>query len=125
MAVALLGFFTTMVTAFVGLMFLLNVVLSSSFVQHTHPQPYPMPVVAEAATPDNQPAIGAETASVDQPKLAAVAKATHVKVARAPRRKEDLAGRRQDREYSLALGYAQDGPRQPGALFDVFGTRRF
>ncbi len=128
MAVALLGYFTTMATAFVGLMFLLNAVLSSSLLTHTRQRPYPTPVFAEAVVPDKPPAVSAEAARVEQPKPVVVAKVARVKVARAQKRKEDMrkedmAGRRQD--YSLALGYAQNGPPQPGALFDVYGTRRF
>jgi hypothetical protein len=126
MAVALLGYFTTMVTAFVGLMLLLNSVLSSSFMQHTHPRPYPMPVIAEAAIPDKQPAISSHIASVETPKPAeGEKKSARVKVARDQRLKENLAGRQQDPEYSMALGYAQDDQRQRGALFDMVGTRRF
>jgi len=131
MAVALLGYFTTMVTAFVGLMLLLNTVLSSSLVRHTRPQPYPMPVIAEAVVPDQQPAINQrvirdETANVETSKpVVGEKKRTRVKLARDQRRNEDLAGRQQDRQYSLALGYAQNGQKQPGALFDMFGTRRF
>jgi hypothetical protein len=126
MAVALLGYFTTMVTAFVGLMLLLSSVLSSSFMQHTHPRPYPMPVVAEAIIPDKQPAVSAEAESVEMLKPAAgEKKSARLKFTRDQKRKEDIAGRQQDRQYSLALGYAQENQRQPGALFDVFGTRRF
>jgi hypothetical protein len=126
MAVALLGYFSTMVTAFVGLMLLLNTVLSSSLLQHTRPRPYPTPLFAEAIIPNrqaaiSQPVIRAETASVETGEK----KRTRVKLARDQRRNEDLAGRQQDRQYSLALGYAQNGQKQPGALFDMFGTRRF
>jgi hypothetical protein len=131
MAVALLGYFSTMVTAFVGLMLLLNTVLSSSLLQHTRPRPYPTPLFAEAVVPDQQPAINQrvirdETANVETPKpVVGEKKSTRVKIARDQRRNEDLAGRQQDRQYSLALGYAPNGQKQPGALFDMFGTRRF
>lgn len=136
MASVLVGYFTTMITAFFGLMFLLNSVLSSSFLQQTRQRPHPTPVFAEAVIPDTKPAIGAETARVETPKpvvaetkpVVAETKSARVKIARDQRRKEDLAGRQQDRQYSgysMALGYAQDNQRQSGGLFDMFGTRRF
>lgn len=173
MAVALLGYFTTMVTAFVGFMFLLSSILSSSFVQQAHlRRPYPTPAVIAAATvpEERQPAMSAqelaraETAkqadedaakettkqSVKEAANPATAeKSKRAKLAaRSQRRKQDFASRQQDRdyarqqerEYSMALGYAQDGQRQYGGgpfgggqfgggqfggMFGQFGTRRF
>ena len=176
MAVALLGYFTAMVTAFFGFMFLLSSVLSSSFVQQAHlRRPYPMPsVVATATIPEErqQPAISAEqlartemakqaderaakataqetkSAAADQETKAAAEKSKRAKIAaRSQKRKQDFAGRQQDRdysrdrEYSMALGYAQDGQRQygggpfgvgqqfgggqSGGMFGQFGARRF
>ena len=168
MAVALLGYFTAMVTAFFGFMFLLSSVLSSSFVQQAHMRrPYPTPaVVATATVPDERPpAISAEQlaraemarqskeeaaakeaakeTTKDTTKAAAAETSKRAKVAaRSQRRRQDFAGRQQDRdyprqqgrEYSMALGYAQDGQRQYGGgqfgggfggMFGQFGTRRF
>ena len=182
MAVALLGYFTAMVTAFFGFMFLLSSVLSSSFVQQVHlRRPYPTPaVVATATVPDErdathrQPAITAEQlaraemarqahedatakqgvkeaakeTAKETTKEAAAEKSKRTKVAaRSQRRKQELAGwqqerdyPRQGREYSMALGYAQDGQRpygggpfgggqfgggQSGGMFGQFGTRHF
>jgi hypothetical protein len=129
MIVALLGYFSTMVAALVGLMFLLNSVLSSSFIGHAHRQSYPMPTMADAAIPDEKPAANVALTGVETPNPAAVEKkSAGIKVARNQRRnvarKEDLAGRQQDQEYSLALGYAESDRRQAGG-FDLFGPRRF
>lgn len=165
MAVALLGYFTAMMTAFVGFMFLLSSVLSSSFVQQVHlRRPYPMPaVVATATIPDErqQPAISAQqmaraemakqadedaatketTKEAAKPAVAEKSKRARL-AARSQRRRQDFAGRQQDRdysrqqdrEYSMALGYAQDGQRSYGGgqfgggfggMFGQFGTRRF
>ncbi len=134
MAVALLGYFTTMVTAFVGFMVLLNTVLSSGLVQQAHPRrPYPMPAIAEAVVPDKPPASSTQTARVEAPKEApkpvVAAKTKHVKVAaRDQRRKQDFAERQQDnRDYVMGMRYAQGGTWQPdgNGLFGQFGTGRF
>jgi hypothetical protein len=131
MIVALLGYFSTMIAALVGLMFLLNSVLSSSFIEHAHRQPYPMPAMADAAIPDEKPAASVALTGVETRNPAvAEKKSAGMKVARNQRRKEDLvrkealAGRQQDREYSLALGYAEGDQRQAGG-FTLFGPRRF
>jgi hypothetical protein len=160
MVVALLGYFGTMVAALAALMLLLNVVLSSSLMPKTRPQPYPVPVIgqtvapqqsadAHAAAPDPQlgrwgPAVihkaadGSDGWRTDDARVATV-KTTAAEKAKHPKwtseqkrqeeekRQEDMAGRTQDQEYSQALGYGRDAPRQPpsGALFDFSTLRRF
>src|ERR1700742_2118894 len=125
MIVALLGYFSTMVAALVGLMFLLNSVLSSSFIEHTHRQSYPVPAMADAAIPEEKPAATVALTGVETRNPAVAEKKSAVmKVARNQRRKEDTAGRQQDRKYSLALGYAEGDQRQAGG-FNPFGPRRF
>jgi hypothetical protein len=146
MAVTLLGYFSTMVATLVAFMIILNNVLSSGMVERAHHKPYPYPVIARAAAADNKQAaatdkkisasgpVMADKAS-ESPQTGAVASARvaitkqpasdrnqHSKLALNQNHKEDVAGRQQD---SLALGYAQETQRQPGALFDLFGPRRF
>jgi hypothetical protein len=144
MAVPLLAYFGTMVSAFVGLMLLLNSFLTSSLMERPRPQPYPRVVIEEAATtaapssvPNNQiPAVeeNAGEANVAANKQASAEKSKSLKVSRVQvrrgatrkedmARREDSAGRRQDHEYSTALGYAQEAQQQPP--FNLFGSGRF
>ena len=142
MAVALLGYFTTMVTALIGFMLLLNGVLSSSYFPEAHRRPHPMPAIAETAVPDRQPARSTQMASTETPKPAAASKSKHVKVAaRDQKRKQGFAARQQDnREYvmgpryaqggqdgqgGMGMRYAQGGAWQPEGMFGQFGTGRF
>jgi len=150
MAVTLLGYFSTMVATLVAFMMILNNVLSSGLVERMHRRPYPYPVIAEAAAPDNKQAVAtdgrtgasgpvtADKANTPSQQMAAVAPARlatakqsapdrnqRLKPALDQNHKEDVAGRQQDHEYSLALGYTQEAERQPGPLFDLFGPRRF
>jgi hypothetical protein len=149
MAVTLLGYFSTMVATLVAFMMILNNVLSSGILERAHHRPYPYPVVAQAAVPDNKQAAAtdkqisasgrliADKASVP-PQTGAVVSARlitakqpasdrneHSKLALNQNHKEDVAGRQQDHEYSLALGYAQEAQPHPGPAFDLFGPRRF
>jgi hypothetical protein len=149
MAVTLLGYFSTMVATLVAFMIILNNVLSSGMMERAHHRPYPYPAIAGAAAADNkQAAATGKQISPSGPVIADKANTASQMVAVAPARlatakqsvpdrnqrsklaldqnhKEDVAGRRQDQEYSLALGYAQETQRQPGPLFDRFGPRRF
>ena len=157
MAAILLGYFTTMVATLVALMVLLNNVLSSGVIERVHHQPYPYPAIAQISVADNkraatdkqtgqsEPVIAdkaADKASVP-PRTAAVApvrlatakqslpdRNQRQKSALNQTHKENAAGRQQDQEYSLALGYAQEPYQEPhqqagGPLFDLFGQRRF
>jgi hypothetical protein len=147
MAITLLGYFSTMVATLVAIMLFLNNVLSSGLVERPHHRLYPYPAVAQAVVPDNkQVAATDRQTSSSGPVIAAKANETSPAVAPAriaankqlepdrsqrqrlavnPRRKEDVAGRQQDQEYSLALGYAQEPQQQSGPLFNLFGPRRF
>jgi hypothetical protein len=146
MAVTLLGYFSTMVATLVAFMMILNNVLSSGMMERAHHGPYPYPVIAEAAAPDNRQAAATDKQTVasgpgiadkanTSSQLAVVAPATakqsvpdrnqRSKLALNQNHKEDLAGRQQDHEYSLALGYAQETQRRPGPLVDLLGPRRF
>jgi hypothetical protein len=150
MAVTLLGYFSTMVAALVAFMIILNNVLSSGMVERAHHRPYPYPVIVEAAAPDNKQAAAtdkqtgasgpviagkantpsSQTAAVTPARLATAKQSVPDRSQRSKpvlnqNHKEDLAGRQQDHEYSLALGYAQETQRRPGPLFDLSGPRRF
>ena len=151
MAAILLGYFTTMVATLVALMMLLNNVLSSGMMERVHHQLYP--AVAQALALDNKQAAATDKQTGQQtgPSESAIGhkETTLQMMGVAPARfatakpdlpdrnqrqksalnqthKEDAAVRRQDKEYSLALGYAQEPQRQAGGpLFDLFGSRRF
>jgi hypothetical protein len=166
MAVALLGYFGTMVAALAGLMLLLSSFLTSPYMDK--PRPYPRPAVEIEQTAATAPAnsapdvqaqavqtkptnAGLDAVAVGQ---ATIEKSKHLKVARAqtrrdvaPRddlgrnglvrndlarkndsaRKEDTAGRRQDQEYSMTLGYAQEAQQQSASAphFDFLQPRHF
>jgi hypothetical protein len=149
MAIPLLGYFSTMVATLIALMMLLNNVLSSGLMERTHHRPYPYPVIAQAAAPDGKQAAAADqqtglpepvvadkaskpsqTVAVTPARLAAAQqpasdRSQRQRLAPSQSHNEDVAGRQQDREYSLAFGNVRDAQRQPGALFDPFGPRRF
>jgi hypothetical protein len=149
MAVILLGYFGTMVATLVAFMMILNSVLTSGIMERAHHRPYPYPVIAQAAALDNKQAAAtdkqtgprlviADKANTPSQQMAAIAptrlatakqsvpdRNQRSKLALDQSRKEDGAGRQQDHEYSLALGYTQEAQRQPGPLFDLFGPRRF
>jgi hypothetical protein len=155
MAAILLGYFTTMVATLFALMMLLNTVLSSGMTERVHHRPYPYPAVAQASALDNKQAAatdkqtGQQTGSSESESVIGHKGTTLQMASVAPARlaaakprlpdrnqrqksalnqthKENAAGRRQDQEYSLALGYAQEPQRQAGGpLFDLFGPRRF
>jgi hypothetical protein len=150
MAVTLLGYFSTMVATLVAFMMILNNVLTSGMVERGHHRPYPYPTIAAAAAPDNRQAAAtdkqtstsgpviADKANTPSQQMAPVAptrlatakqavpdRNQRSKLALDQSHKEDVAGRQQDHEYSLALGYTQEAQRQPGPLFDLFGPRRF
>jgi hypothetical protein len=147
MAITLLGYFSTMVATLIAFMMLLNNVLSSGVADRSHHRPYPYPAIAQAAAPDNKQAAAtdqqtspsgpiaadkeskpSQTAAVAPARIATAKQPDRnqrQKLALNQNRKEDWAGRRQDQEYSLALGYAQDAQRQSGPLYDLFGQHRF
>jgi hypothetical protein len=149
MAAILLGYFSTMVATLVGLMMFLNAVLSSGIFQPAHRRPFPDPVIAQAAVADGKQVaapeqLGPSSAPVVFDKVSAPSQAAAVAPARSATarqampdrsqrqklaadqtRKEDSAGRQQDREYSLALGYARQAQGQAGSLFDPAGPRHF
>jgi hypothetical protein len=149
MAVTLLGYFTTMVATLVAFMMILNNVLSSGLLERAHHRPYPYPVIADAAAPDDKqaaatdkqisaagPVIADKALTASQVGAVAPARLATAKRSVSDRNqrqkltlnqghKEDVAGRQQDHEYSLALGYAQEAQPHPGPAFDLFGPRRF
>jgi hypothetical protein len=152
MALALLGYFGTMVTALVVLMTLLSGVLTSYPVARK-PRPYPVPVIARTAQRDRSdaertparwgPAVvhkvpddasaaasaaaDAQLAAAKQAAADAADKAKRLKLARDQKRKDELARARDTEEYSTALGYGQEPPQQApfGSPFNLLGPRRF
>jgi cell division protein FtsN len=127
MAVALLGYFSTMVATLAALMFLLNGFLTSPLMQKPKPQPYPAPAIEQTAAPDKQPAPwgppvihkaadGVMAANAEDARLASE-KDKRLKLARAQKRKDAaLQQDQQERPDSMALSYNQEQPQQPMAL---------
>jgi hypothetical protein len=137
MAVALLGYFGTMVAALAALMLLLNTVLTSSVMPKPKPQPYPVPAITETAEPDKQPGPwgppvihkatdGSEAANAADAGLAAE-KNKRLKLARAPKRRELAREQQEAPPHSVALGYDQGPQQQPASvsMFNLFGPPRF
>jgi hypothetical protein len=150
MAIVLLSYFGTMVAALVSFMLLLNGILAPSAMHRVRTQHYPMPAIEQAldasaptkriATTEKQPepssppivrasielikSTDPESAWPAAAKKTAAEKSKRVRTVHEQARKEDMAGRRQDQEYSTALGYAREAQQLP-PLFDVLGPRRF
>jgi hypothetical protein len=147
MAITLLGYFGTMVATLLALMMLLNSVLSSGMTERAHHQPHPYVFAAQAAPSDNKQAAAADKQTEPSVPVASDQASAPSKTAGAPprlaakqamtdrsqrqklmlnqSRREEAAARQQDQQYSLALGYSQEAPRQSGPQFDLFGSRRF
>jgi hypothetical protein len=154
MAVALLSYFSTMVTAFAALMFLLTSVFSSTSIHHTRPAPPRMSAMARtmafertasiaakqsdlakaevtaSSAPSVHQASSSDTVNEGRTRVASAKqtqKAKALRLARDERRKERLAGRRQDTGYSTtALGYAAESPTRVAAerVFSTIRARR-
>lgn len=153
MALALAGYFGTMMAAFVVLMTLLNGVLSSYPMEKTKSQPRPLPPIAEAlpdanAEPNDRSGRGdppiihshrladgiasATTAANVQSapaKAKAIGTAKPLKQARDQKRREELAHGTKDPSHATALANDQERSRQPfGPLaanpFNLFETPR-
>lgn len=152
MAVALLSYFSTMVTAFAAMMFLLTSVFSTT-THSSRPQPHRLSATARAMVKErmaaeraaatakpievtqtqapvlNLAAARQEVSESDdkyRPQTAAkpTQKAKLVTFAQAEKRKERLAERHQDRRYStVALGYAPESPERVAAE-RIFNTIR-
>jgi hypothetical protein len=150
MAVILLSYFSTMVTAFVALMFLLTNVFGSVSVHQARHEPHHMSAAARAMALEHYAAADVKRAEIDQTQVAAsspaapqkasagsdrvlrtAAKQTQkVKVARLAhdeQRTERLAEGQQGQGYStLAMGYAPDSREQLAAsrIFNTIGSIR-
>ena len=157
MAAALLGYFGTMVAALAGLMLLLNSFLTSRYMDRPRPYPRPAVEIEQtvaAAVPANSApdvqaqagptkATNAEVPDSASRRQAVAEKSKHLKLAHAQTRrevvqrddlvrndlarKEDSAGRHQDQEYSMTLGYAHEAQQQAASapLFDFLQPRHF
>jgi hypothetical protein len=151
MAVALLSYFSTMVTAFAALMFLLTSVFSSTAIHPVRPQAYRLSAMARAMASERAAAVTAkqpEIAQIQVPVSNSAAahqassdsvkdddtrtaarqtrQARLLRLARDERRKERLAERHQDQGYStMALGYAPESREQLAAarIFNTIGSR--
>jgi len=128
MALALLGYFGTMLTALTALIVLLNGILGSPELERTKPQPHPRPAIAQAIEPEQtQPTNAARLVTTQNSESAAVAqlaaaKSKRLKIARYQNRKA-LARQREEQNETAALGYAQEA--NYGDLFGPFSARRF
>jgi hypothetical protein len=138
MALALVGYFGTMLTALAAFMMLLNAILGSSPLEKTKPQPHPRPEFAQMRGPEKKPEqqwnpsvaratlnAGTRSSEVTGTTAAAPPNAERIKrrrVARQPRHKL-LARDRDERGYATALGYGQEP--MYGRTFGPFGPGRF
>ena len=147
MAVVLLSYFGTMVTALAALMFLLTNVFSATTLHTARPQPYrlsatartmaaeqvaaakplevaQLPVSASAPIGDHQTSSTLISDHHTRTTAKQVQKAKLVRLARDEKRKERLVERYQDRGYTtVALGYAPASPERAAAE-RIFGTIR-
>lgn len=153
MALALAGYFGTMMAAFVVLMTLLNGVLSSYPMEKARSQPRPSPHIA-AALPDASAEPNGRSSRDDPPinhshrladgtanattaadvqsapaKAKAIGTAKPLKQARDPKLREELAHGPKDPSHATALANDQERSRQPlGPLaanpFNLFETPR-
>jgi hypothetical protein len=152
MAVILLSYFSTMVTAFVALMFLLTNVFGSVSVHQARHEPHHMSAAARAMALEHYAAADVKRAEIDQTQVAAsspaapqrasagtgsdhvlrtAAKQTQkvkvVRLAHDEQRRERLAEGQQGQGYStLAMGYAPDSREQLAAsrIFNTIGSIR-
>jgi hypothetical protein len=144
MAVALLGYFSTMVAVFTGLMFLLTTILGYAPVDRAHPQPHPRPALAQAEASETTPGqwgppvihrdVAAAAAMVVEPPATArqiADNSKRLKIARGQPSKVPAQPRDKPDDMA-ALGYAQQTaqesaqpPASFSALFNPFGPRRF
>jgi hypothetical protein len=155
MAVILLSYFSTMVTVLAVLMALLNGVLGASTFHPTRAQAHlrvaytrtiasgngaavaPKPQqVAQISPVTHQASANFNSANGRERRPAIQHRATQlafeqrtkpVRVARAQRRQERIATRRQGGEYATALGYAPESREQLAAarIFGTIGSRGF
>jgi hypothetical protein len=132
MAIALLGYFGSMVAVLAGIMMLFNVVFADLPQPSAKPQLHPRPAVAQVEQPESKlvrwgpPVVhgAADTAGsqgrqdVHSFATAQSEKARRLKVAQAKKRKM-LARRQEEQSYTAALGYDQEpfnedlGPFEP------------
>jgi hypothetical protein len=145
MAVILLSYFSTMVTVFVTLMFLLTNVFGSITVHRVRPEPHRISAAARAMALERYAAADVKRAEIAQTQVAAsspavpdhvmrtAAKQTQkaVRLARNEQRAERLAEGQQGQGYStlampLTMGYALDSREQLAAarIFNTVGSIR-
>jgi hypothetical protein len=152
MAVILLSYFSTMVTVFVTLMFLLTNVFGSITVHQVRPEPHRISAAARAMALERYAAANVKRAEIAQTQVAASSpaapqkasadtgsdhvtrtaakqtqKAKVVGLARNGQRTEGLAEGQQGQGYStLAMGYAPDSREQLAAarIFNTVGSIR-
>lgn len=134
MAFALIGYVTSMVTALVFLMMLLNSFLGSTEIYRPRPQHYPMPAIAQVREPEKTAGyagdVDAATSKVAEDAIERLAAGTTGKMLNEAKLARDkklrmLARQRDQQQTVAALGYGpepSDGPFGP--FFGPFGTRR-
>ncbi len=116
MALLLIGYFCTMVSALAFLMMVLSGVVSSPEMR----QPHPVVAIAQTAAPDKKTAQATPTvpvpvvaSSARQKADALERKKERAKLARSYEKRKSLALQREPRGYSTALGYGREFPDQP------------
>jgi hypothetical protein len=148
MIVALIGYISTMVAAFVAVVVAWKAVIGPPQMEKVHQPPVAIGAVVQQASPAKQPgewgppvlhkADGPDAASADVAQTAAekdaAEKAKRQQQARYQKRKVQLARQQQEpQQYSTALGYDQERSYDQqrgqafssGPLFNSFGGRRY
>jgi len=151
MAVMLLSYFSTMVTAFVTLMFLLTNVFGSITVHQVRPEPHRISAAVRAMALERYAAADVRRAEITQTQVAASSpvapqkasadtgsdhvmrtaakqtqKAKVATLARNEQRKERPAERQQDQGYStVAMGYAPESGYTPESREQPAAARIF
>jgi predicted lipid-binding transport protein (Tim44 family) len=142
MAIALLGYFMTMIGALAGLMLVLNMFFTLAPTEKTREEPHLRPAIAQRAEaaakagqwdPSRTPrpaevadstTAAASNSAMDQHAAAARAaaeKTKRLKIARLRKQKMLARQREEEENTTAALGYAQEPSYSPP--FNPFGTR--
>jgi hypothetical protein len=149
MAMALAGYISTMVAAFIVVVMAWHHVIGPPQMEKVRELPHPIGAVARDSAPEpaTQPGTsgtgalgvwvppvvhkaddGSDTASADDAQAAAMKqvaaeaeKAKRLRQARAQKRKEQLARQQQDQQYSTALGYDQERSNDQQRSQDFYG----
>ncbi len=116
MALPLIGYFCTMVSAFAALMFVLSGVISPREMR----QPHPVVSIAQSAAPETPEKKTTEEAAPVRPSIKTAAARSDAalrkkqQIARNAEKRKALALQRQNSGYPTALAFGQEFPNERG-----------